>query len=113
MMDVEKKISQLDQVPIVREFIDDFPDDLPGLPSYREIEFCVDLVMSTKPISMAPYRMVPAKLRELKEQLQDLLDKEFIHSSVYFLGAPVLFVKKKDGSLRLCKVYRQVNRVIV
>lgn len=84
MVDVEKEISQLDQVPIVRKFIDDFPDDLPGLPLYKEIEFCVDLVMGPKRISMAPYRMVPAKLRELKEQLQDLLDRVYSVECVFF-----------------------------
>lgn len=113
IVDVEKEVPQLDQVPIVREFIDVFPDDLPGLPPYREIEFCIDLVPGTEPISMAPYRMAPAELRELKEQLQDLLDKKFIRPSVSPWGAPVLFVKKKDGSLRLCIDYRQLNRVTV
>ena len=81
IVDVEKEVPQLDQVPIVREFIDVFPDGLPGLPPYREIEFiefCIDLVPGTEPISMAPYRMAPAELKELKEQLQDLLDKKFI-----------------------------------
>jgi hypothetical protein len=73
-----ERSSSIRQVPIVREFIDVFLDDLPGLPPYREIEFCIDLVPGTEPISMAPYRMAPAELRELKEQLQDLLDKKFI-----------------------------------
>jgi len=112
-VDVEKEVPQLDQVPIVREFIDVFPDDLPGLPPYREIEFCIDLVPGMEPISMASYRMAPAELRELKEQLQDLLDKKFIRPSVSPWGALVLFVKKKDGSLRLCIDYRQLNRVAV
>jgi len=82
IVDVEKKVPQLDQVPIVREFIDVFPDDLPRLPPYRKIKFCIDLVSGTEPISMSPYRMPPAELRELKEQLQDLLDKKFIRPSV-------------------------------
>ena len=68
IVDMEKEVPQLDQVPIVREFIDVFPDNLPGLPPYGEIEFCIDLVSGTEPISMAPYRMAPAELRELKEQ---------------------------------------------
>jgi hypothetical protein len=113
IVDVEKEVPQLDQVPIVREFIDVFLDDLPRLPPYREIEFCIDLVPGTEPISMAPYRMALAELRELKEQLQDLLDKKFIRPSVSPWGAPVLFVKKKDGSMRLCIDYRQLNRVTV
>jgi hypothetical protein len=82
IVDVEKEAPQLDKVPIVREFIDVFPDDLPGLPLYMEIEFCIDLVPGIEPISMAPYRMAQAELRELKEQLQDLLDKNFIRPSV-------------------------------
>jgi hypothetical protein len=91
-----------DQVSIFREFIDVFPDDLPGLPLYREIEFCIDLVPGTEPILMAPYRMTLAELRELNKQLQDLLDKKFIRSSVSPWGALMLFVKKKNGLLRLC-----------
>jgi len=91
-----------DQVSIFREFIDVFPDDLPGLPLYREIEFCIDLVPGTEPILMAPYRMTLAELRELNKQLQDLLDKKFIRSSVSSWGALMLFVKKKNGLLRLC-----------
>jgi len=90
MVDIEKEVFQLDQVPIVREFINVFPDDLPELPPFREIEFCIDLILGTEPISMALYRMVPAELRELKEQLQDLLDKKFIRPSVSPWGAPVL-----------------------
>jgi hypothetical protein len=82
IVDVEKEAPQLDKVPIVREFIDVFPDDLPGLSLYMEIEFCIDLVPGIEPISMAPYRMAQAELRELKEQLQDLLDKNFIRPSV-------------------------------
>jgi len=69
IVDVEKEVPQLDQVLIVREFIDVFPDDLPKLSPYRKIEFCIDLVPGTEPISMAPYRMALAELRELKEQL--------------------------------------------
>jgi len=113
IVDVGKEVPQLDQVPIVKEFIDVFSNDLPGLPPYKEIEFCIDLVPGTEPISMAPYRMAPAELRELKEQLQDLLDKKFIRPSVSPWGALVLFFKKKDGSLRLCIDYRQLNRVTV
>jgi hypothetical protein len=64
-----EEVPQLDQVPIVREFINVFPDDLLGLPPNREIEFCIDLVLGTEPISMTPYRMAPTELRELKEQL--------------------------------------------
>ena len=78
-----------------------FPDELPGLPPRREIEFCIDVVSDTAPISMPPYRMALAELKELKKQLQDLLDKGFIRPSTSPWGVPVLFVKKKDGTIRL------------
>ena len=94
-------------------FPDVFPEELPGLPPDREIEFCIDVVPGTVPISLPPYRMAPAELKELKEQLQDLLDKGLVRPSTSPWGAPVLFVKKKDGSLRLCIDYRQLNKVTV
>ena len=86
-----------------------FPEDLPGLPPVREVEFAIDLIPATAPISKAPYRMAPAELAELRKRLQELLDKGFIRPSVSPWGAPVLFVKKKDGSLRLCIDYRKLN----
>jgi hypothetical protein len=107
---LEAKISEL---PIVRDFVDVFPEELPGLPPDREIEFTIDLVPGTGPISKAPYRMAPLELRELKEQLQELLDRGFIRPSVSPWGAPVLFVKKKDGSMRLCIDYRELNKATV
>ena len=103
----------IDDVPISCEFPDVFPEELPGLPPDREIEFCIDVVPGTAPISLPPYRMAPAELKELKEQLQDLLDKGFVRPSTSPWGAPVLFVKKKDGSLRLCIDYRQLNKVTI
>ena len=86
-------------VPVVCEFSDVFPEELPRLPPEREIEFCIDIVPGTDPISMPPYRMAPAELKELNEQLKELLDQGFIRPSTSPWGAPVLFVKKKDGSL--------------
>ena len=111
--DVEANEGRVENTPIVNEFIDVFPEELPGLPPEREIEFCIDLIPSTQPISIPPYRMALVKLKELKDQLQDLLDKGFIRPSTSPWGAPVLFVKKKDGSLRLCIDYRQLNKVTV
>ncbi|XP_043805273.1 uncharacterized protein LOC122721498 [Manihot esculenta] len=99
--------------PTVCDFSDVFPDELPGLPPEREVEFAIDVVPGTTPISIAPYRMAPTELKELKVQLQELLDKGFIRLSISHWGAPVLFVKKKDGSLRLCVDYRQLNKVTV
>ena len=100
-------------IPVVKEFLEVFPDDLPGLPPKREIDFVIDLLPGTAPISKAPYRMAPAELKELKTQLQELLDKKFIRPSYSPWGAPVLFVKKKDGSMRMCIDYRELNKVTV
>ena len=77
------------------------------------MEFTIELVPGTAPISKAPYPMAPVELKELKEQLQDLLDKGFIKPSVSPWGAPVLFVKKKDGSMRVCIDYRELNKVTI
>ena len=87
--------------------------EVPGLPPDREIEVSIELLPGTTPISNAPYRMAPPELAELKKQLQELLDKGLIRPSVSPWGAPVLFDKKKDGSLRLCIDYRELNRVTV
>ena len=103
----------VDEIPVVREFPDVFLDDIVGLPPDREVEFTIDLIPRTEPISIPPYRMTPAELRELKAQLEELLSNGFIRPSISPWGAPVLFVKKKDGSLRLCIDYRQLNGVTI
>ncbi|KAL0560988.1 hypothetical protein IC582_001406 [Cucumis melo] len=95
------------------EFLDVFPDDLSSLPPDRDIEFTIELLPGTTPISQAPYRMAPSELKELKMQLQELVDKGCIRPSVSSWGAPVLFVKKKNGTLRLCIDYRQLNKVTI
>jgi len=92
----------IDGLPVVKEFPEVFPDEIPDVPPEREVEFAIDLVPGTKPVSMAPYRMSASELAELKKQLEDLLDKKFVRPSVSPWGAPVLLVKKKDGSMRLC-----------
>ena len=97
----------------MNEFFDVFPEDLHGLPPDREIEFEIELAPGTKPISIASYRMAPAELKELKVQMEELLSKGFVKTSTSPWGAPVLFVKKKDGSLRLCIDYRQLNKVTI
>ncbi|KAA3484319.1 Transposon Ty3-I Gag-Pol polyprotein [Gossypium australe] len=97
-------------VSIVCDHPDVFPEELPGLPPVREVEFGIELAPSTVPISITPYRMAPTELKELKAQLQDLTDKGFARLSCSPWGAPVLFVKKKDGSMRLYINYRQLNK---
>ena len=104
-----KKGTLVDEIPIVREF----PDDIAGLPLDREVEFTIDLIPGTEPISIPPYRRDPTELRELKAQLEELLSKGFIRPSISPWRAPVLFVKKKNGSLRLCIDYKQLNRVTI
>jgi hypothetical protein len=104
---------KLEDIPIVCEYPDVFPDDLPGMPPDRDIKFVIELQPGTAPISKRPYRMPPNELAELKTQLQDLLDKGFICPSASPWGCPALFVKKKDNSLRLCVDYRPLNAVTI
>lgn len=111
--DVDEDTPIIDSVPVVQDFPDIFPADLPGMPPDRDIDFGIDLVQGTQPISILPYRMEPAELKELKEQLQELLEKRFIRPSVSPWGAPVLVVKKKDGTMRMCIDYRQLNKVTI
>ena len=93
--------------------LDVFPEDLPGVPPLQEIDFGIDLEPDTKPVSIPPYGMAPAEFKELKLQLKDLTDKRFIQPSISPWGASVLFVKKKNGTLRMCIDYRQLNKVTI
>jgi hypothetical protein len=106
-------ISPLDEIPVVREYPDVFPDELPGMPPDRDVEFVIELQPGTAPISKRPYRMPPKELAELKKQLQELLDKGYIRPSSSPWGCPALFVKKKDGSLRMCVDYPPLNAVTI
>jgi hypothetical protein len=99
--------------PILSKFQDVFPEEIPGLPPRRDIDFTIDLVPGSTPVSKAPYRMSVPELTELKMQLQELLDKQYIIPSVSPWGALVLFVKKKDGTFRLCIDYRQLNKMTI
>nr|GFD26583.1 putative reverse transcriptase domain, aspartic peptidase domain protein [Tanacetum cinerariifolium] len=99
--DTTSEVPSIHEQPIVSEFPDVFPDELPGIPPVREVEFNIKLIPGSEPISKAPYCMAPIELKELKDQLQELLERGFIRPSVSPWGAPVLFVKKKDGSMRL------------
>ncbi|GKB86038.1 hypothetical protein Tco_0958310 [Tanacetum coccineum] len=97
---------QLKDLSIVRHFSEVFPEDLHGLPPARQVEFKIDLVPGAAPVVRAPYRLAPAEMKELSDQLKELSDKGFIRPSSLPWGAPVLFVKKKDGSFRMCIDYR-------
>jgi hypothetical protein len=105
--------SPMERIPVVCEYPDVFPDELPWKPPDRDIEFTIELQPGTAPISKRPYRMPPVELAELKKQLQELLDKGFIRPSTSPWGCPALFVKNKDESLRLCVDYRPLNAVTI
>ncbi|GJV35186.1 putative nucleotidyltransferase, ribonuclease H [Tanacetum coccineum] len=112
---MEKKSDEkrLEDIPVVREFPEVFPEDLPGLPPVRQVEFQIDLIPGATPVARAPYRLAPSEMQELSNQLQELADRGFIRPSTSPWGAPVLFVKKKDGSFRMCIDYRELNKLTV
>ncbi|KAG8499245.1 hypothetical protein CXB51_005776 [Gossypium anomalum] len=105
VLDSKESEKKIESVPVVCEYSDVFPDELPRLPPVREVEFGIELVPGTTPISIALYRMAPTELKELKTQLQELTDRGFARPSFSPWGAPVLFVKKKDGTMRMCINY--------
>ena len=113
VLDYKRGQIELENILAVKNFSDVFPEELPGIPPVREVDLFIEILLGTTSTSRAPYRMAPTELKELKIQLQELLDKGFIRPSVSSWGAPVLFVKMKDGSLRICIDYRQINKVTV
>ncbi|KAJ9544989.1 hypothetical protein OSB04_024696 [Centaurea solstitialis] len=112
---VDKKAEEksIQDIPVVREFSEVFPEELPGLPPPRQVEFHIDLIPGAGPIAKSPYRLAPSEMQELSSQLQELLDKGFIRPSSSPWGAPMLFVKKKDGSFRMCIDYRELNKITI
>ena len=102
VIDTSTSKVMLESVPVVWEFSNVFPEDLLRLPPDRELEFGIDLLSGSTLIFIPPYSMALAELKELKTQLQDLVEKSFIQPSVSSWGASMLFVKKKDGTMRLC-----------
>ncbi|GJR11801.1 putative reverse transcriptase domain-containing protein [Tanacetum coccineum] len=106
----EKK---LDDIRVVRDFPEVFPDDLSGLPPVREIEFRIDLIPGASPVVKSPYRLAPSEMLELSNQLKELQEKGFIRPSHSPWGATVLFVKKKDGAMRMCIDYRELNKLTI
>ena len=113
VIETEDQKLKLEDIPVVNEFHEVFPKELLELPPDEEIKFKIDLLPETAPISKVSYMMAPLELKELKSQLQELLDKGYIFLSHSPWGAPVLFVKKNDGSMRMCIDYRELNKVSI
>ena len=101
----------MEDIPVLREYVDIFLEEIPGQPPKRELDFTIELVPGAVPSSKAPYRMNILELNELKSQLKELIDKKYIQPSVSPWGAPVIFIKKKDRTMRLCIDYRQLNKM--
>ena len=101
------------EVPVVREFADVFPEELPGVPPERQVELRIDLVPGAAPIAKATYRLASPEMQDLSSQLQELLGKQFIRPSSSPWGAPILFVRKKDTSHHMCVDYRELNKLTV
>nr|GFC77133.1 putative reverse transcriptase domain-containing protein [Tanacetum cinerariifolium] len=105
--------SKLEDIPVVRKFPGVFLEDLSGLPPSREIEFRIDLIHGAMPVAKSPYRLAPTEMQKLANQLKELQDKGFIRPSSSPWGALILFVKKKDGSFRMCIDYRELNKLTI
>ena len=110
VIDSRKAKPHVSDIDVLDEFPDVFPDDLPGLPPDREVKFNIELVPGATPVAKAPYRLAPSEMKELMSQIQELLDKGYIRPSSSPWGAPILFVKKKDGSMRMCIDYQELNK---
>src|SRR6266540_3104777 len=107
------EVDPLEAIPVVRDYPDVFPEELPGLPPERVVEFSIELLPGTAPVFRRPYRMSQNDLAEMKVQLQALLDKGFIRPSSSSWGCPAMFVDKKDQTKRLVVDYRPLNKVTV
>nr|GEV24453.1 putative reverse transcriptase domain-containing protein [Tanacetum cinerariifolium] len=109
----KSKEKRLEDVPIVQDFPEVFPEDFSGIPPTRQVEFQIDVVPGATLVARVPYRLAPSEMKELLDQLKELVDKGFIRPSFSPWGAPVLFVMKKDGSFRMCIDYRELNKLTV
>ncbi|GJR43362.1 putative reverse transcriptase domain-containing protein [Tanacetum coccineum] len=112
-MSAKAKEKKQEEIVVVRDFPEVFPDDLSGLPPIWEIKFRIDLIPRAMPVAKSPYRLAPSELEELSRQLKELQDKGFIRPSSSPWGALILFVKKKDGSFRMCIDFRELNKLTI
>nr|GEU37690.1 putative reverse transcriptase domain-containing protein [Tanacetum cinerariifolium] len=113
VMETKSDEKRLENIPVVKEFPEVFPEDLPGLPPVHQVKFQIDLIPGATPVARSPYRLAHSKMQELSDQLQELADQGFIRPSSSPWGAHVLFVKKKDGSFKMCIDYRELNKLTV
>jgi hypothetical protein len=103
----------IESIPVIRDFRDVFPEELPGIPPVRAVEFVIDLKLGTTPIAKRPYKMPPHELLELREEINNSLHQDFIRPSSLAWRAPSLFFKKKDGTNRLVQDYRPINQATI
>ncbi|XP_076921669.1 uncharacterized protein LOC143583177 [Bidens hawaiensis] len=113
VVDTKAEGKNIEDIPIVRDYPEVFPEDLPGLLPQRQVEFRIDLGQDAAPIARSLYRLAPSGMQELSNQLQELLDKGFIRPSFSLWGASILFVQKKDDSFRMCIDYRELNKLTI
>ncbi|GKA85135.1 hypothetical protein Tco_0806789 [Tanacetum coccineum] len=113
LMSAKVSDKKQEEIDVVRDFLEVFPDDLSGLPPVLEIKFRIELIPGATPVAKSPYRLAPSKMEELSGQLKELQDKDFIRPSSSPWGAPVLFVKKKDNYFRMCIDYRELNKLTI
>ncbi|GKA10975.1 putative reverse transcriptase domain-containing protein [Tanacetum coccineum] len=106
-------VKKQEDIVVVRDFPEVFLNDINGLPSIQEIKFRIELIPEATPVAKSPYRLTPSKLGELPGQLKELQEKGFIRPSSSPWGALILFVKKKDGSFRMCIDYRELNKLTI
>ncbi|KAF5794585.1 putative nucleotidyltransferase, Ribonuclease H [Helianthus annuus] len=110
---IDEPKPKIEDIPVISEYPEVFPEELPGLPPDRQVEFRIDIIPRAAPVARVPYRLAPTEMKELRTQLDELLAKGFIRPSSSPWGTPILFVKKKDGSIRLCINYRELNKVTI
>jgi hypothetical protein len=108
-----KEANLLEVIRVVSNFPDVFPEELPGMPPERKVEFAIELIPGTAPISKRAYRVSGPELVELKKQIDELLEKGYVRPNTSPWAAPVLFVEKKDGTKRMCIDYRALNEVTI